>query len=282
MYIGGIIMFYEKLDELFQTSIEKNLFTGAVCSISVNEEIIYKQAFGNRLVIPKDTTSMKSDYKKMQANTMFDLASVTKMFTTTLILKLISDGKLRLDTRLIDCLPQTTHHNVNEAFASITIKQLLTHSSGISAWFPFYSQLHTDFYTIVDYVLSNYPIKKVVTYSDINYMLLAEVIKEQTQMDLKDSLNKMLVDPLQMENVCFNPTNTDNIAATEFGNRMEENMCRERNIAFNDWRRKDKPMVGEVNDGNCFYYFNGESGHAGLFATISDVLTLGHLYIKEG
>lgn len=270
-------MFDKTLDEFFEGAIKRKLFSGAVCLISVDDKIIYKKSYGHRVIIQNNVS------KKMKTDTIFDLASVTKMFTTTMILNLISKRKFQLETPLRDCIPRLNlSRRMDDFLSSTTIKQLLTHSSGIRAWFPFYSRRTDDFYHVLDDVLTVNSLKDGVVYSDINYMLLGEIIKYETNKCLHENIKDILGHPMNLQSTCYNPRRTSNIAATEFGNRIEMKMCRQRNIKFDDWRSQDIPMLGKVNDGNSYYYFNGISAHAGLFSQAIDVLKLGQLYLKGG
>lgn len=249
----------------------KCYFSGAVCLIQHKNEIIYERAFG---YANKETEEM------MTVNHLFDIASITKVFTSTIILKLIELNKLSLDMTI----GETIQSLEDSELKNITILELLTHTSGLKAWYPFYS-----FYDSSDKF--NHHITKVdgvmeeagqVKYSDLNFMLLGEVIKNVTQLSLEENIIYYFRRNKMMEKVTYYPDlETDYIVATEYGNQIESKMCQERNIKFTEFRTTTKPIVGEVNDGNAYYYWKGEAGHAGLFAHAKDLIKLTNIYLNE-
>jgi CubicO group peptidase (beta-lactamase class C family) len=264
----------KELDKLFENYVKGDYFPGAVCLIVKEEEIIFHKGYGQASIRPIG--------QEMKTSTIFDIASLTKIVTTTIILRLITNGNLSLNQTLDQCLPRVASNPVlSERLSGITLKQLLTHSSGLIDWFPFYSK-KLDFYDILADVIPPASEKKEVVYSDLNFMLLGEVIKEITGLTLKQAVEEWVSRPLQMESMDYAPIKTDNVAATEFGNQIEMGMCHERGITFNGWRDLSRTIKGEVNDGNAFYFFQGQAGHAGLFSNAYDLMKLGQLYIKGG
>ncbi|WP_053218545.1 serine hydrolase domain-containing protein [Virgibacillus senegalensis] len=261
----------EKIDQIFERYLQKKFFSGGVCSISINGQEAFLKAYGKA-----DTVKNKV----MKATTIFDLASITKIFTTTIILHLVTNKKISLSTTLKHCLPITSRHST---LANITINQLLSHSSGLKAWHPFYTKLpNNNFFEVlaeIDLIEEN---RQEVMYSDLNFMLLGEVIKEQTNETLETTIQKMIREPLELSTLTYQPSSHSDIAATEYGNRIEMKMCEDRNLVFDGWRPTHQPISGTVNDGNAFYFFSGESGHAGLFSNIEDLIKLGNLYMKGG
>jgi CubicO group peptidase (beta-lactamase class C family) len=83
---------------------------------------------------------------------------------------------------------------------------------------------------------------------------------------LAQCLREDLVQPLHLGNMTYLPDKSLPIVPSCYGNPIEEKMCRERNLSFSFFRPADRPVRGEVNDGNAHYYFGGVSGHAGIFA----------------
>jgi CubicO group peptidase (beta-lactamase class C family) len=264
----------KKLDKLFESYMNKEYFPGAVCHIVKDDEIIFHQAYGQASTIPR--------MQKMKASTIFDIASLTKIVTMTMILRLITNGKLSLNQTLDQCLSRVDSDPLlSKPLSRVTVKQLLTHTSGLIAWFPFYSR-KLDFYDILADVISSTPATNGVIYSDLNFMLLGEVIKESTGLTLEQAVRELVSKPLQMESMDYGPITSGDVAATEFGNRFEKGMCLERGIMFHGWREQVQPIKGEVNDGNAFYFFDGQAGHAGLFSNAVDLMKLGQLFIKGG
>ncbi|MGM8215096.1 serine hydrolase domain-containing protein [Bacillaceae bacterium W0354] len=261
----------DEINTIFNKYYEKNFFTGAVCLVKKDNEAVGQILYGHT------NFDQKTPIKE---NSVFDLASVSKIITTTIILKLVSDEKIALDSTLGECLPIVKDHSV---LSSITIKQLLTHSSGLIAWYPFYAELpNDDFFDILNNMPLTHGENKTI-YSDLNFMLLGEVIKYQTNLSLQQAVEQYIAKPLQMDTLSYGPlSNLDDVVATEFGNQVEMGMCKERHKEFKHFRDQTKPIIGEVNDGNCHYFFKGQSGHAGIFAHAEDVSKLGNLYLKGG
>jgi len=205
---------------------------------------------------------------------------VSKILTGTMVLKLISEGKLSLDSSL-DTLFQTEALGpvTKERFKNITLKQLLTHSSGLPAWFPFYTQ-KGGFWDVLEVALNKCPMEKGMVYSDLGFMLLGEAIRAASGLTLPQSLD--LLNGELGTSFEYNPKNPAACVETERGNRIEEGMCAERGLPFENFRSHETNIRGEVNDGNAFYFWRGVAGHAGVFGIASDLLTLGELYLNGG
>jgi CubicO group peptidase (beta-lactamase class C family) len=213
-------------------------------------------------------------------DSVFDLASVSKILTGTMVLKLIGEGKLSLDQSL-DTLFQTEPLGIvtKERFRAITLKSLLTHSSGLPTWFPFYTQ-EGGFWRVLEVALNKHPVQEGALYSDLGFMLLGEAIRAVSGRTLPQSLD-LLNDELGTS-FAYNPQNPAACVETERGNRIEDGMCLERGLSFDRFRSRETYMRGEVNDGNAFYFWKGIAGHAGVFGIAADLLALGGLYLNKG
>lgn len=251
----------EKLTKLLDKN-SGQLYGKAVCAVSRN---------GKRVFSHSVNCAMDS---------VFDLASVSKILTGTMVLKLIGEDKLSLDNSL-DILFQAEPLGpvTKERFKAITLKQLLTHSSGLPAWFPFYTQ-EGGFWEILEFALNKYPVEHGMVYSDLGFMLLGEAVRAASGRTLSQSLD-LLNDELGTS-FTYNPQNPAACVETERGNRIEEGMCLERGLSFKNFRSRETNMRGEVNDGNAFYFWHGAAGHAGVFGIASDLLALGELYLNQG
>jgi CubicO group peptidase (beta-lactamase class C family) len=260
-----------KVDEVFAKYMEEQYFAGGVCFVKQNDEDLLIKAYGNRNNVTNE---------EMTIDTIFDLASVTKIVTATIILMMITDKKLELEDTLGSKLSEVKG---NKVLAPITIKRLLTHSSGLKAWEPFYTYASSkSFFSIVESIELEHKEEKAVIYSDLNYILLGEVIKAYFNDSLQGILKKELIAKLQLAQLTYGPLLNESVAATEFGNQIEMKMCHSRGRRFYNWRDTDKPILGEVNDGNAFYFFEGQSGHAGLFGTVEDLAKIAQVYLKGG
>lgn len=213
-------------------------------------------------------------------NAVFDLASVSKLLTGTMALALAGQGKLPLDEPVLQYFEsQPIEAQTSKCMQAITPAQLLAHSSGLPAWYPFYTGKGS-FWQILEHVLQSGPLANQTVYSDIGFMLLGLLIQQVTGQTMQENLaalNRALG-----AGFCYNPTNTQNCVATEYGNQVEMGMCKERGLAFAGWRGTKHQIQGSVNDGNAFYFWHGAAGHAGVFGTVQDLLLLAGLYINGG
>ena len=202
--------------------------------------------------------------------TLFDLASLSKPLCTTLILySLIEEGKLSLDDKL-QCFFEKELPSDKQ---SITIACLLSHSSGLADYIPFFKQFQSpDYDTIsknnreilIKFILDS-PLKyKSGTgcfYSDLGFILLGYIIERVTGRDLMTCFQEMVSTPLALEEaVFFNPI-------------LGENRYKNRFAATEACPWRKKIIRSEVHDEHC-WLMNGVSGHAGLFGTVEGVVTL--------
>jgi CubicO group peptidase (beta-lactamase class C family) len=198
-------------------------------------------------------------------DTVFDLASLTKIATATQVLFAVSGGLLRLESPLLDLLPGLCAHPLLEKrLSAVTVGKLLTHNSGIAAWYPFYAETG-DFAEVLAKALEKTGPAEGVVYSDLNFMLLGKALEALHGIPLEACLREHLTGPLGLEKMAYRPPAHWDLAPSSFGNPVEEQMCAERGISFSFWRPHE-PLRGEVNDGNAHYFFKGAAGHAGLFA----------------
>lgn len=164
----------------------------------------------------------------------------------------------------------------------INVKSLLNHSSGLIPWFPFYTKKDMDLENVLEIIINDNKIDYgTMRYSDINFILLGKLIEVVSGLNLDLAMKEIVIDKLSLQNTDYS-TKSSNIAATEYGNKIETNMVKERDLVFSDFRNDSIPIIGQVNDGNCHYYFNGVSGHAGLFSTVNDLDMLCNFYINRG
>ncbi|MBQ7058416.1 MAG: beta-lactamase family protein [Firmicutes bacterium] len=266
------------LDSLIQGYVDRGYFPSCVVSVFDREGTLYRKAFG---------TNDFPGGKRLAADTdtAYDMASCTKIATATGILMLVSEGKLSLDDRLPDILSEIRNYpDLFSRTEHVTLRQLLTHTSGILDWYPFYVQKGRDFFEVFESFIGKTEVMKGMVYSDMNFMLLGKVlerIKEKDlrscQRDLKAALGARRMDYPEIGQVF---SAADHIAPSCFGNAIEEHMVAERGLVFRDWRSKDRPTIG-VNDGNAHYFFDDAAGHAGIIADADAYERLGRLYLTS-
>ncbi|MBU4349810.1 serine hydrolase [bacterium] len=250
----------EQIDQFIQQEIKKNTFPGIVLGIVNDKKILYKKSFGYAQLEP--------DKIKMKENTIFDLASLTKVVATTaVIIQLIESGKIDLWDYLRHYYPELPSGQKEE----ITIFHLLTHTSGFPAIICLWDQ-GLNYEEKIKRVLDNPLEEKVggkVIYSDLNFILLGDLIWRVTGQRLDKYASQHIFQPLGMKMTTFNPLK--NLPYTKNKDYAATELCK--------WR--NRVMIGEVHDENAFS-FNGVSGHAGLFSTIDDLTKFTQMLLNNG
>jgi CubicO group peptidase (beta-lactamase class C family) len=170
----------------------------------------------------------------------------------------------------------------------ISIRDLLEHQSGLQPWLPLYvrSKSSAEAYeVIVKSKLACEPRKKRI-YSDLGFIVLGQILSTIYKSSVAEIFENNLKGIMGLKNTQFStPTNSDNVAATSFGDSYEMNMIStgipyqvsEKVDEFSNWRHHI--LDGEINDGNAFHLFNGTSSHAGLFSDATDLLNLAGIYL---
>jgi CubicO group peptidase (beta-lactamase class C family) len=260
---------FSRIDELLSTEIVAAHFPGAVYLISENNEIKIINALGNAVVIPEVIAAT--------TNTIYDLASLTKPLVTALICVILQEQNgLDFESTAGSYLPEFSAGDKRY----ITVKQLLTHSSGLPAWRPLYADVNNPddvLAHIAKVPLENPPETKVV-YSDLGFIVLGKLIERITGDSLIDAATREIFAPLGLKDTCFNPPAAllKRIAATENGNQYEEKMAGDMASHYTGWRRE--MIWGKVHDGNA-YFLRGAAGHAGLFGTANDVFKIAQQFL---
>lgn len=222
-------------------------------------------------------------------DTLFDMASVSKLFTVTTFMTLVEADAIALEDAVSSVLPEFSGQRPVQPYEDplkpgalvqvttgdteyvnadgVTFWHLLTHTSGLPAWRPLLQQesaataremaLHTFFSS---------PIGAHMVYSDIGLILLGLAIESLTGLSLDNAVRERVIEPLGLAHTRYIPTDSippDNVAPTEF--------CR--------WR--GYRVVGHVHDENA-YRLGGIAGHAGLFSTAQDSATFGQMFLDDG
>lgn len=217
----------------------------------------------------------------MQLDTIFDLASLTKPLAgATAALVLLEDGAWSLDDAVARFIPEFAVAGKEQ----VTLRQLLTHSSGLAPWAATYAHAR-DPESALRYICSLpliYVPGSEVQYSDLGFSMIGHLVRRVTGAGIDVLLARRVWAPLGMIDTGYLPADAlrPRIAATERGNAFERVMVTDRGESFDDWR--DHVLVGEVNDGNTHYALGGISSHAGLFSSTLDVLKFARLYLGEG
>lgn len=249
----------ENVDQIMNKAVFDSTFPGGVVAVVKDGIIAYEKAFGYQT------------YKKLEPvrdNSIYDLASLTKVTATTpAIMKLIDEGKIELDDKVKEYIPE-----FNEGMKSIiTIRNLLLHNSGLPAYRLYIDKLQTE-EKILDAVKNEPLINKPGTtyeYSDLGFILLGEIVEKVSGMPLDKYVYRNFHYPLGMSNTFYNPERyshwvTDRIPPTEVDTT---------------WRMKT--IQGQVHDERAFY-LNGVAGHAGLFSTAGDLAVYCQMLLNKG
>jgi CubicO group peptidase (beta-lactamase class C family) len=243
------------LAEYLEASGARHAFPGAVVAIGRRDSLLFLHAVG------------RFDYEHgtpVTTRTAYDLASLTKVVgLTTAAMMLVDVGKLDLDAPVTRYVP---------AFAaggdSVTVRHLLTHSSGLAAWRPFFQRVHSraEMFALVNAEPLEAAPGARMAYSDLGAMLLTEVVEHVTGKRLDRFLAARLFGPLGMKDTRYLPPRSwlDRIAPTEMDTTWRHRLVR-----------------GEVHDENAAS-MGGVSGHAGLFSTAPDLVAFVQMLMRGG
>jgi CubicO group peptidase (beta-lactamase class C family) len=249
----------EYLDSLsiyLNTAIGDSTFPGCAISIGYRGKLIFEQSFGH---FTYDLLS-----SKVEVNSIFDLASVTKVVaTTTTAMILYDQGRLNLDQKVIEILPEFNGGEKNK----VTIRHILTHTSGLPGWIRFYLELEGKeriVQEICNTELINDPGTTYV-YSDLGMILMQKLLETIAQKPLDQLVQDYITTPLNMNRTFYNPDSVliSQIVPTE----------------ISEWHKK--LVHGFVHDENT-YVMGGISGHAGLFSTVQDLSVFCQMYLNGG
>lgn len=202
-----------------------------------------------------DARTPLPDAEPTRRDTRFDLASLTKLCTSILTVQARERGLLGLDAQVAGYVPEFGAAGK----AAITVRQLLTHTSGLRPELPFYDGHGHDGHGL-ELLWAERPLAddQAYRYSDLNFLALQQVLERVTGQRLDALLRQWLTGPLGMTNTGYGPV--DGAAATEDQRRP--------------WAKADRGMLrGTVHDENA-HALGGVAGHAGLFATAADLAVL--------
>ncbi|MCX4967670.1 serine hydrolase [Streptomyces sp. NBC_00654] len=203
----------------------------------------------------------------MAEDTVFDLASVSKLFTSILAVQQIERGALELEATVASYLPDFAGGGKKD----ITVRQLLTHTSGFRAWIPLYKEpTREGKLRLLWNEVPASPPGSAYLYSDLNLISLQLILERITGRALDELLREEITAPLGMHRTRYNPPASwkPRIAATE--------------DARLPWSGLERGLVwGEVHDENA-YGLGGVAGHAGVFSCAWDLAVLARTLLNGG
>ncbi len=244
----------------------KPLYAGAVTLLGHDGKIVTRTATGLALKYSDGSgTELPADQQiPMRTDTIFDMASVSKLFTSIVVLQLVEKNKVSLDEPIATYVPEFAENGK----AAITVRQALTHTTGLPAFLPLWSA-QPDPASRMNMALTAKlvnPPGSTYLYSDLNLISLGELAHRVTGKTLDKLVADGITKPLQMKDTGYNPDpkKKQRIAATEF------------QVA------PDRGMVwGSVHDENA-WSLGGVAGHAGVFSTADDLAVLAQTFLNGG
>jgi serine-type D-Ala-D-Ala carboxypeptidase len=249
------------LDERMKQAVNDKIITGAVLCIGHNDEIVFEKAFGKK--------SPRPGSEPMTIDTIFDMASLSKVIATaTSIMILAEQGKLNLDAPLSKVFPSAG----KGAHQNITVRQLLTHYSGLTAEVStvrkkgrrYIALPPKDILSRIYAAHLEAPPGKAFIYSDIGFVLLGKIVEKISGDNLAKFAAAKIFSPLRMNDTQYNPRKDlfGRIASTE----------EQQNGGYLCGHVQD-PMAGKL---------NGVAGHAGVFSTANDVSRYARAILNGG
>ncbi len=240
----------KRLDEIFDEAIKNGTFPGGVLLVGDHEKVIFEKSYG---------TLSKDSKERVSNDTIYDLASMTKVVATTpAIMKLIEDGNLRL----YDPVSLFLDEFKTEEKREIRIFHLLTHTSGL----PSYSEgwkyaKGKDLMKVINSTIPINPVGAKYLYSCLNFITLMEVVEKISGRRFDEFTKSEIFIPLGMVYTAFKPPKKWKMAPTS--------------------EREGRILCGDVDD-ELAYYLGGVSGNAGLFSNVSDLYNYAKMYLNHG
>lgn len=246
---------YPQIDAILNDAVQSGLIPGAVLIIGHHGQVVYRQAYGSRALIPRR--------EPMTIDTVFDVASLTKVVATTpSVMKLLEEGKLRIDDPVTKYLPE-----FQGGKSAITIRLLMTHFSGLPPDLSL-TPRWSGYQTGIEKALTITPIAPPgarFIYSDINFLLMGEIVRRVSGQALPQFAHDHIFAPLGMNDSQFQPPASlrGRIAPTEID------------------ADTGQPFRGVVHDPTS-RFMGGVAGNAGLFTTADDLAKYAEMMLGMG
>ncbi|MFN4032363.1 MAG: serine hydrolase domain-containing protein [Fimbriimonadales bacterium] len=242
------------VERVIQDAIEQQIFPSAVCAVLLGGRVKYQGAFG------KPDPRADSDASPAA---VYDLASLTKpISTSTLALIALEEGKLTLETPITRFFPDAKH------LSDVQVKHLLTHTSGLPAWRPFYKTARSRA-AVLEAVLQTprtRPPAQGYTYSDLGYILMGAILERVYEQSQAELFRVKIAEPLGMASTAYCPP-------AEWQPRIAPTAHSE--------SRSEAILRGEAHDENA-HAMDGVAGHAGLFGSLEDLIRYARMLLSGG
>jgi len=265
---------FKKIDSIAQMGVDVKAYPGCQILVARKGKVIYHRGFGRQTY---DASSSLVD-----TNTIYDLASLTKVTATTFaVMKLVDDGKVKLDDPLSLYLPYLKHTNKKK----ITIKECLSHIAQLKAFDAYYKNVPSgcanlgldpqaaqceecSLNVLMQIAGSKLNKEKKYLYSDLGFILLADMVRSVTGQTIDIFMKKQFYQPMGLVSTTYRPRlnhiDTNLVAPTE-----------------NDTYFRHRQLRAEVQDQNASA-MGGVAGHAGLFSRCADINCLYQMMLNGG
>lgn len=248
------------VEQAFAEAIRKGIFSGAQLLVGKDRERRFFQSYGTHRFTP--------DAPAVQADSLFDVASLTKpVATVTLLAMALEEGRIRLED------PVKKYLSTFDRPEEITLEHLLAHHSGLPAWLPLFKEFSSgvvSYPQVRDRILhriNQVPLTAGVgekrIYSDLGFILLGFVLEGLESKRLDVLFRERIALPLKLKRTRFNPL----LSPTKIPPKEI--------VSTEDSPRRKKILTGEVHDDNA-HVLGGVAGHAGLFSTAYDLESFVH------
>ncbi len=267
--VGLISAELQNIDQAVNAAIGGGEIPGAVVLVARRGRIAYFKAFGHRALVPQ-TEAMTTD-------TIFDMASLTKVTATTpAVMLLVERGLIRLDDKVKRYLPKF----VGGGKDAITVRQLLTHYSGLRPDFDL-SKPWEGYEAAMEELwmeTTQHEPGKEFVYSDLNFIALGEIVHAVSGKPLDIFARENIFVPLGMRDTTFNPP-------PEWQPRIAPTESRARSLAYLKGEPSPglstEPLRGTVHDPTA-WRMGGVAGHAGLFSSAADIAVYAQMLLDRG
>lgn len=286
--VGFNVKKLNNMDRWIQQQIEAG-YPGMNVLVIKNNHIVFQKAWG--YAKKYEGSHLTSEPVKATTDTLYDLASNTKMYATNFALqKLVYEGKINVNDLVAKYIPGFTDNPTDKikGKGSLRIIDILHHTAGFPAdpQYPnkgvagaLYSQDKQTTLEMIKRTPLDYPPGSKHIYSDVDYMILGFIIEAVTAMPLDAYVERHIYQPLGLKHTVFNPLlkgfKQQQIAATELNGNTRDGV-----ISFPHIRKST--LWGQVHDEKAWYSMGGVSGHAGLFSDTHDVAVLMQTMLNGG
>ena len=254
----------DAIPEVIEQAIAEQKLPGAVVLVGRGDRVVYRKAIGHRAISPAR--------EPMTLDTIFDVASLTKVVaTTTSMMKLIEDGRVRLTDRVSTYFPGFERYNK----ANITVRHLMTHTSGLRPDVDL-GDMWVGYDRAIELAIEEIPTAPPgdrFVYSDINYFLLGDIVKRVSGLPLDQFATKHIFAPLGMKDTSFTPPES-----------LRPRIAPTQKCTPYGWpcEGPDMQMLRGIVHDPTARRMAGVAGHAGLFSTAADLSIFCQMLLNGG